>query len=172
MGGVIDKKTKEEHLKKWSNNHHNNPSFYMMYPKRGWYIDTREVANMAHFINHSCDPNCKLVPVNFMGRMHVSIMSIKDVPPGGFLCYDYQFDTHQREKFIYHCSAKNCQGSMEGALGKALGDFAAANEKSQRNDSSWRRMCWLNETKKFLWELYKSEKDMLSLTGTKCLGWM
>ena len=83
-----------------------------MHLEPGWYIDAREVANMARFINHSCDPNCKLVPVNVAGHMRVSIVCIREVPPGGFLSYDYQFNTQHGEKFICRCGAENCWGTM------------------------------------------------------------
>mmetsp|Transcript_39159 Transcript_39159/g.71750 ORF Transcript_39159/g.71750 Transcript_39159/m.71750 type:complete len:88 (+) Transcript_39159:222-485(+) len=69
----------------------------------GWYctltpIDAREVDNMAKFINHSCDLNCRLVPVNVAGHIRVAIVCIKDVTPGGHLCYNYQFDTQHGGK--------------------------------------------------------------------------
>ena len=76
VGEVIDETTKNDRLLEWARDHPNDPNFYFMRLETGWYIDAREVANTARFINHSCDPNCKLVPVNVAGRMRVSIVCI------------------------------------------------------------------------------------------------
>mmetsp|Transcript_21263 Transcript_21263/g.44351 ORF Transcript_21263/g.44351 Transcript_21263/m.44351 type:complete len:937 (+) Transcript_21263:168-2978(+) len=164
-GEIIDEKTKEKRLKEWSCDHPNDPNFYVMHLEPGWYIDAREVANMARFINHSCDPNCKLVPVNVAGHMRVSIICIKDVPPGGFLCYDYQFDTQHGEKFICRCGAKNCRGSMKGASGKTTEDVAAAKEKKSKKQLLSEAKARVQRDKKFLQGVYASEKDRLYLTG-------
>mmetsp|Transcript_5579 Transcript_5579/g.10006 ORF Transcript_5579/g.10006 Transcript_5579/m.10006 type:complete len:841 (+) Transcript_5579:197-2719(+) len=160
-GEIIDEKTKQERLKEWSRDHPNDPNFYVMHLEPGWYIDAREVANMARFINHSCHPNCKLVPVNVAGQMRVSIVCIKDVPPGGFLCYDYQFDTQHGEKFICRCGAENCCGTMKGA-GKTEDKVAEKKTKKQLLSEAKARV---QRDKKFLQCVYASEKDRLYLTG-------
>ncbi len=87
VGEIINERTKNDRLLNWSHDHPNDHNFYVMRLEPGWYIDAREVANSAQFINHSCDPNCKLVPVNVAGRMRILIVCIRDMPPGGFLSY-------------------------------------------------------------------------------------
>mmetsp|Transcript_38508 Transcript_38508/g.81016 ORF Transcript_38508/g.81016 Transcript_38508/m.81016 type:complete len:1036 (-) Transcript_38508:287-3394(-) len=160
-GEIIDAKTKEERLKSWSTDHPNDPNFYVMHLEPGWYIDAREVANQARFINHSCDPNCKLVPVNVAGHIRVSIVCIKDVPPGGFLSYDYKFDTQHGEKFICRCGAENCCGTMEGA-GKIEEKIV---EKKTKKQLLLEAKARVQRDKKFLQGVIASEKERLYLTG-------
>ncbi|CAB9523077.1 36 and H4 lysine-20 specific [Seminavis robusta] len=79
----------------------------------GWYVDARETANMARFINHSCDPNCILWRFNVGGYMRDGIFALRDIQPGEFLSYDYHFDTKQGDKFVCRCGSKNCRGTMK-----------------------------------------------------------
>ena len=114
MGEIIDEATKEKRLEDWSKEHPNDPNFYIMELQTGWYIDARHEANLSRFINHSCDPNCKIVSVNVRGHMRVGIYSLRDLAPGEFLSYDYHFDTKHGDKFICRCGAANCRGTMKG----------------------------------------------------------
>ena len=162
-GEIIDEETKEERLKAWARDHPNDPNFYIMSLQPGWYVDAREVANMARFINHSCDPNCKLFPVNVAGRMRISIVCIRDVPPGGFLCYDYRFDTQHDEQFSCRCGAKNCRRTM--GLNKR--DNADDNKVEKRTKSQLiadaKKKHKLD--KKYLKDVLGSETKRLYLTG-------
>ncbi|KAL7537178.1 hypothetical protein ACHAXR_010375 [Thalassiosira sp. AJA248-18] len=161
-GAIIDESTKEECLKLWSRDHPNDPNFYVMRLEPGWYIDAREVANMARFINHSCDPNCKLVPVNVSGHIRVAIVCIKDVPAGGFLSYDYQFDTQNGDKFRCRCGAQNCRGTMK-KIGMTTDDSKA--EKRTKTQLLSEAKARIQRDKKFLQNMYETEKDRLYLTG-------
>ena len=140
-------------------NNSNDPNFYVMHLEPGWYIDAREIGNMARYINHSCDPNCKLVPVNVNGYMRVAIICIKDVGPSEFLCYDYQFDTQHGEKFTCRCGAKNCRGSMKG--GKTDEQEQKKTKKELIADAKAR----VQRDKKFLEGVAKSEVERLNLTS-------
>lgn len=73
VGEVVDAKTKEERLAEWAKEHPNDPNFYVMSLSPGWFIDAREKANRSRFINHSCDPNCLLSPVNVNGYIRNGI---------------------------------------------------------------------------------------------------
>lgn len=158
-GEIIDEKTKETRLAEWTLDHPNDPNFYVMHLEPGWYIDAREVANLARFINHSCDPNCKLVPVNAAGHTRVAIICIRDVAPGEFLCYDYQFDTQHGEKFICRCGAAKCRGTMKG--GKSDTKPQKKTKKQLLSEAKAR----VQRDKKFLQSFHDSEKDRLHLTG-------
>jgi hypothetical protein len=118
VGEVIDEKTKEQRLSEWVKEHPNDPNFYIMALPSGWYIDARLVANLSRFINHSCDPNCVVHPINVKGFMRDGISSIRDISPGEFLSYDYHFDTKDGDKFVCRCGAKKCRGTMKGGGGE------------------------------------------------------
>jgi hypothetical protein len=118
VGEVIDEKTKTERLQAWSEDHPNDPNFYIMQLEAGWYIDARVEANLSRFINHSCAPNCILRPVSVAGYSRNGIYAAKDLAAGEFLSYDYQFDTKHGDKFVCRCGADKCRGTMKG--GKQL----------------------------------------------------
>jgi SET domain len=114
MGEIINEKEKERRLIAWSQEHPNDPNFYVMALSVGFYVDAREYANLARFINHSCDPNCKVSSINVKGYLRNGIYSIRDIRPGEFLSYDYHFDTKQGDRFVCRCGAAKCRGTMKG----------------------------------------------------------
>ena len=85
VGEVIDAVTKEERLNQWTEDHPNDPNFYIMALQPGWFIDARGVANLARFINHSCEPNCSLTQINVSGRLRCGIFAMRDIKVGEFL---------------------------------------------------------------------------------------
>lgn len=118
VGEVIDEKEKENRLTEWTRDHPNDPNFYVMALETGWYLDARNKANLSRFINHSCAPNCRLLPMNVNGYIRVGIYTLRDIAPGEFLSYDYQFDTKHGDKFRCRCGAENCRGTMKGGKGE------------------------------------------------------
>jgi hypothetical protein len=114
VGEVIDENTKRERLTSWTKDHPNDPNFYIMQLDAGWYIDARVEANLSRFINHSCEPNCVLRPVSVAGHTRNGIYAARDLEPGEFLSYDYQFDTKHGDKFICRCGSSKCRGTMKG----------------------------------------------------------
>ena len=66
---------------------------------------------MAMFINHSCDPNCESDEEG--GR--VWIKSIKNIPAGAEITYDYCLYDGGDEEQRCNCGAKNCRGTMYSA---------------------------------------------------------
>lgn len=63
---------------------------------------------MAMFINHSCDPNCETNEED--GR--VWITSIKNIPAGAEITYDYCLYDGGDDEAKCNCGARNCRGSM------------------------------------------------------------
>ena len=125
VGEVVDAETKEDILKKWARDHPNDPNFYVMSLSKGWFIDAREVANLSRFINHSCDPNCVLLPINMSGYMRNAIMALRDISLGEFLSYNYHFDTRHGDRFVCQCGAAKCCGTMKGG-GKSETELSSA----------------------------------------------
>jgi SET domain-containing protein len=77
-------------------------------------IDGAVGGNDARFINHSCEPNCQAVNEN--GRIFFE--SIRDIPRGEELTYDYQleragrFRADWRERYRCCCGTPSCRGTM------------------------------------------------------------
>ena len=72
-------------------------------------VDATRAGNMAHLINHSCDPNCYSRTITVNGKNHVVIFALKDIGIGVELSYDYRFSS-DREILTCNCGAQNCRG--------------------------------------------------------------
>jgi hypothetical protein len=147
VGEVIDEKTKEKRLGDWAIEHPNDPNFYVMALKPGWFIDARDEANLSRFINHSCEPTCILLPINVGGHMRNGIFALRDLVEGEFLSYDYQFDTRQGDRFACRCGSPRCRGTMKG--GVAVVDSAT---KKTKNELLQEAKARFERDKKFLEE--------------------
>ena len=168
-GEVINEATKESRLAAWTRDHPSDPNFYVMaLGQAGWYIDARDVANQARFINHSCDPNCRLVPLNVAGHMRIAIVAVRDVRPGEFLCYDYQFDTRQGDRFTCRCGSANCRGTMKG--GGGAGDDAGEAGRKTKKQLLAEAKGRVSRERRFLRSVAESDATRLSLTGPAVPG--
>lgn len=160
VGEIIDENMKRERLEVWSKDHPNDPNFYIMKLEPGWYIDAREKGNISRFINHSCDPNCQLIPVNVAGHMRVAIVANRHISPGEFFNYDYHFDTQGEDKFNCRCGAKNCRGTMNGTIKDGRSNEG---EKKLNKSERWiLAKSKLDRDKKFLEDIEKGEKARLN----------
>jgi SET domain-containing protein len=81
----------------------------------GRIIDGGSEGNAAHFINHSCEPNCE--PLEHMdGR--IFIYSLRDIERGEELTYYYALIYEGRHtqaikrSFPCHCGSPACTGTM------------------------------------------------------------
>lgn len=66
---------------------------YLFETNANRFVDGSSRKNIARYINHACAPNCEVKILR--GRIYV--FSIKKIPAGGELAYDYQkeyFDEH------------------------------------------------------------------------------
>lgn len=166
VGEIIDEKMKRERLDIWSKDHPNDPNFYIMFLEPGWYIDAREKGNLSRFINHSCDPNCHLSPVNVSGHMRVAVVANRNIQPGEFLSYDYHFDTQDGDKFVCRCGAGKCRGTMKG--GQLVED---ENDKKLNKSERWNAArSKLERDKKFLEETEKGALARLNQTSATFPG--
>ncbi|EDQ87845.1 uncharacterized protein MONBRDRAFT_33094 [Monosiga brevicollis MX1] len=89
----------------------NTSSFYILSLGSDTFVDAREKANMARFINHSCDPNCVTQKWNVLGETRVGIFAKRALAKGTELTFDYMLDClNSVKKTPCHCGAPNCSG--------------------------------------------------------------
>jgi SET domain-containing protein len=78
-------------------------------------IDGSSGGNDSRFINHSCDPNCEVV----IARRRVYIHSLRAIPEGEELFYDYWYTTDEsytledlRRIYPCRCGSPKCRGTL------------------------------------------------------------
>lgn len=64
-------------------------------------------SGIAHYLNHSCDPNCGIVD-------GVKIVALRDIEPGEALTWDYESteDSDWEMPFKCACRSENCRGKI------------------------------------------------------------
>jgi uncharacterized protein len=82
-------------------------------------IDGDRPANIARFINHSCEPNCEAIAE----KSRVFIRATRAVAAGDELFYDYAYETdltaeEARTLYPCKCGSSKCRGTI-AALPKA-----------------------------------------------------
>jgi hypothetical protein len=82
-------------------------------------VDATRSGNLAHLLNHSCEPNCysRTVPV-WDGQKgaavdHVVIFAAREIATWEELTYDYRFSGE--EKLVCNCGAGRCRGMVNQA---------------------------------------------------------
>lgn len=83
----------------------NNYIFRLNY---AWDIDGSGLENLARYINHSCDPNCRAE----ISQETIWIVADRDIQPGQELCFNYGFDLTDYQRFPCQCGARVCCGYM------------------------------------------------------------
>uniref|UniRef100_A0A0K0G138 Probable histone-lysine N-methyltransferase lin-59 (inferred by orthology to a C. elegans protein) n=1 Tax=Strongyloides venezuelensis TaxID=75913 RepID=A0A0K0G138_STRVS len=81
----------------------------------GFVIDGGGKGSLARFLNHSCDPNCKIEKWNVNGSYRFAIFSIKKILIGEELTIDYSdYWIKRKEDTICRCESKKCKGIIPG----------------------------------------------------------
>jgi hypothetical protein len=83
-----------------------NHSIYVFEMSAGRYIDAAVDGNSSRYINHSCEPNCRISRED--GRPVV--VSLRNIQPGEELTYDYDHAPEFRMKCM--CGSKLCRGQI------------------------------------------------------------
>ncbi|KAM3226639.1 hypothetical protein ACQJBY_058968 [Aegilops geniculata] len=110
---VINDATCEQRL--WDMKRRGDKNFYMCEISKDFTIDATFKGNTSRFLNHSCDPNCKLEKWQVEGETRVGVFASRFIEVGEPLTYDYRF-VHFGEKVKCHCGAKSCQGYLGSQL--------------------------------------------------------
>ena len=81
---------------------------YVFSLNKDYCVDATRSGNIAHLLNHSCNPNCysRTIPV----WDHVIIFAKRDIDAWEELSYDYRFCGE--EQLVCNCGAVNCRGAV------------------------------------------------------------
>ncbi|CAN6482486.1 unnamed protein product [Victoria cruziana] len=109
IGEVIDDAICEARL--WDIKYRGDKNFYMCEIRKDFIIDATFKGNASRFLNHSCDPNCKLEKWQVDGETRVGVFASKGIEVGVPLTYDYRF-VHFGHYIECCCGASNCQGYL------------------------------------------------------------
>lgn len=78
-------------------------------------IDNYTKGNISRFVNHSCDPNCKMERWYVNGEPRLALIAIKDIQKGEELCFDYNFSLFDSYKGqVCQCLSENCRNFIVG----------------------------------------------------------
>ncbi|KAG0479492.1 hypothetical protein HPP92_010350 [Vanilla planifolia] len=109
IGEVIDDTLCEQRL--WDMKRRGDQNFYMCEIRKDFTIDATFKGNASRFLNHSCDPNCKLEKWQVDGDTRVGVFSLRSIQTGEPLTYDYRF-VQFGPMIKCYCGATNCQGYL------------------------------------------------------------
>ncbi|XP_058113962.1 histone-lysine N-methyltransferase ASHR3-like isoform X2 [Magnolia sinica] len=109
IGEVIDDTLCEQRL--WDMKYRGDQNFYMCEIRKDFTIDATFKGNVSRFLNHSCDPNCKLEKWQVDGETRVGVFAARSIEAGEPLTYDYRF-VHFGPKVRCFCGTSKCQGYL------------------------------------------------------------
>ncbi|XP_010268461.1 PREDICTED: histone-lysine N-methyltransferase ASHR3 isoform X2 [Nelumbo nucifera] len=132
IGEVINDALCEQRL--WDMKFRGDQNFYMCEIRKDFTIDATFKGNASRFLNHSCDPNCKLEKWQVDGETRVGVFAARSINVGEPLTYDYRF-VHFGPKVECYCGAPNCQGFL-GTKRKIEG-FIETKRKIYKVDLCW-----------------------------------
>ena len=88
-----------------------------------YVVDGRKYGSITRFMNHSCNPNCKMFPVSHNHAdekiFETALFALRDIPPNTELCFDYQPGWKGNKSGRIDpdavkclCGEKNCRGQL------------------------------------------------------------
>lgn len=105
--------TEEECDRRMNEVYKNNQCYYLMSFDQNMIIDAT-IGSIARFVNHSCDPNCKMVKWIVSGQPRMALFAgDRPIMTGEELTYDYNFDPFSAknvQKCL--CGSANCRGVL------------------------------------------------------------
>ncbi|KAL3817761.1 hypothetical protein ACHAXA_002405 [Cyclostephanos tholiformis] len=87
---------------------------YIMALDGGVYIDARHRGGIARYINHSCEPNCRVDRWKVRGVLRACVIAIRHIEEEEELSFDYQWDRKRgRALTKCYCGSAKCRGTIE-----------------------------------------------------------
>ena len=85
--------------------------FYIMALENVFFINSKQ-KGQSRFINHSCDPNCRLERWNVHGRTRIGVFATRNIEAGDNICYDYRLENPESNIFECKCGNSWCRGTL------------------------------------------------------------
>lgn len=87
--------------------------YYLMLFDQNMIIDATR-GSIARFVNHSCEPNCRMEKWTVAGKPRMALFAgDHGIVTGEELTYDYNFDPYSQKNVQQcRCGAKNCRGIL------------------------------------------------------------
>ncbi|CAZ80586.1 unnamed protein product [Tuber melanosporum] len=125
--------TQEESERRMVEVYKDNKNYYLMLFHQNMILDATR-GSVARFVNHSCDPNCRMEKWLVEGRPRMALFAGDDgIEAGEELTYDYNFNWFTGvSQQTCHCGADNCRG----ALGKKADGFQRASPPVKGKDKA------------------------------------
>ncbi|KAJ5798112.1 uncharacterized protein N7503_007408 [Penicillium pulvis] len=105
--------TQFECERRMRNVYKNNECYYLMYFDQNMIIDATR-GSIARFVNHSCQPNCRMEKWTVGGKPRMALFAgDRGIMTGDELSYDYNFDPYSNKNVQQcRCGAPNCRGIL------------------------------------------------------------
>jgi len=109
--------THKEADRRYAAEHEHSPHTMLFAVDDKVVIDATRKGSSARFINHSCTPNCEAIEEE--GRIFIE--TIRSVPLGGELTYDYNLVLEERHTpavkraHACFCGTRKCRGTLLGS---------------------------------------------------------
>lgn len=88
----------------------NDSNYYCLHLEKNKVIDATRMGGECRFVNHSCNPNCKIEKWIVNGLPRMALFAIRDIQAGEELTFDYKFLPFNPEcNQICKCESKNCR---------------------------------------------------------------
>ncbi|EFY85986.1 histone-lysine N-methyltransferase (Ash1), putative [Metarhizium acridum CQMa 102] len=105
--------TEEECERRMNEEYKNNECYYLMSFDQNMIIDAT-TGSIARFVNHSCNPNCRMIKWIVSGQPRMALFAgDRPIMTGDELTYDYNFDPFSAknvQKCL--CGEHNCRGVL------------------------------------------------------------
>ncbi|KAI9927971.1 hypothetical protein MW887_002823 [Aspergillus wentii] len=91
----------------------NNECYYLMYFDQNMIIDATR-GSIARFVNHSCEPNCRMEKWTVAGKPRMALFAgDRGIMTGEELTYDYNFDPYSQKNVQQcRCGSSVCRGIL------------------------------------------------------------
>jgi histone-lysine N-methyltransferase SETD2 len=91
-----------------------NNIYYMSIDYAPLWINATKMGGWAKFINHSCDPNCRLEQWEVNGLPRMCYFANKEIKEGAELTFDYNWTCDEdKTRTECKCGTVNCKGFIE-----------------------------------------------------------